>query len=96
MKTWGSVWALAAQTEVGDQLPILLDIFALQVAQQTTALPDLEQQATAAVMVFFMNLEVLGQLIDRVREDRDLDLGRTGIVGSTTVFAGDLRLLFFG
>uniref|UniRef100_E6Q6J7 Uncharacterized protein n=1 Tax=mine drainage metagenome TaxID=410659 RepID=E6Q6J7_9ZZZZ len=42
MKTWRWVRALAAQAEVGDQLPILLDILALQIAQQATALPDLQ------------------------------------------------------
>uniref|UniRef100_E6PD27 Uncharacterized protein n=1 Tax=mine drainage metagenome TaxID=410659 RepID=E6PD27_9ZZZZ len=42
METWRPVAGLAAQSEVGDQLPILLDIFALQIAQQATALPDLQ------------------------------------------------------
>src|SRR5580704_4663694 len=47
-------------------------------------------------MIFLVNLEVLGELIDRRGERRDLNFGRAGIVRSAAVRSGNLRLLFFG
>src|SRR3546814_15383341 len=40
---------------------------------------DLHQKAAAAVVVLVVRLEVIGQRIDAVGQDRDLDFRRTGI-----------------
>src|SRR5271165_2345355 len=87
---------LAAQAEVGDQFAVALEIFALQVTEQTPALADLHEQAAAAVVILLVDLQVLGQLVDRGGEDRDLDVGGTGIVRTASVLAGDLGFRFFG
>ena len=87
---------LAAQAEVGDELAVALEIFVLKIAQQAPALSDLHQQAAAAVVVLLVDLQMLGQLVDRRGEDGDLNVGRTGVVGAAAEFGRDLRLLFFG
>ena len=43
------------------------------------------------MIVFHMSFEVVGQGIDPLRQDRDLDLGRTGVA-----FLGGIRLDDFG
>ena len=52
------------------------------------------QHAAAAVVVLVVSLEVLGQRVDAIGKDRDLNLGRTGVtlVGLVLV---DNELFFF-
>src|SRR5271156_6354383 len=87
---------LAAQTEIGDEFAIPLQIFFLQVPEQTPALTDLDEQAAAAVVILLVDLEVLGELVDRSGQDRDLDVCGSGISRRARVFGRDLGLLFFG
>src|ERR1700735_1126318 len=42
-----------------------------------------------------MDLQMLGEHVDRCGEDCDLHLGRTGVVGPAAVFGGDLGFAFF-
>jgi len=58
-----------------DELAVALDIFALEIAQKAPALSDLHEQAAAAVVVLLVNLQMLGQLVDRRGEDGDLNVG---------------------
>ena len=37
------------------------------------------QQPAPRVVILHVRLEVLGELVDAAREDRDLDLGRAGV-----------------
>ena len=60
------------------------------------ALADLHEQTAAAMVILLVDLQMLGQLVDRRREDRDLNVGRTGIDGSAAILGRDLRFLFFG
>jgi hypothetical protein len=82
--------ASATQTEGGDECAVALYIDAAQVVQQTTATADEHQQATAAVVVLLVHLEVLREVCDAVGEERDLHLGRTGVGGSFAVFGDDV------
>ena len=66
---------LAAQAEVGDEFAVALEIFVLQITQKAPALTDLHEQTAAAVVILLVNLQVLGQLVDRRSEDRDLHVG---------------------
>src|ERR1700723_2790645 len=66
---------LAAQAEVGDELAVALEVFVLEIAQKAPALSDLHEQAAAAVMILLVDLQMLGQLVDRRSEDRDLHVG---------------------
>jgi len=73
---------------------IPFEIFAFEVCQQTATLADHPEQALPGVMVFLVDPEVFGEVLDGPREKRDLNLGRSRIriVGPE---AGDGLGLFF-
>ena len=70
---------LSAETEFRDQRPIPLDVVAPEVIQQTTALTDEHQQTSTAVMILLMDLQVLREMVDAPREERNLHLRRAGV-----------------
>ena len=70
---------LLAQVVGGDGGAVTLDVLPLQIGQQTAALADHLQQATLAVLVIAMDLQMLIQLVDAGGQNGDLDLGRTGV-----------------
>jgi hypothetical protein len=70
---------LSAQAELIDYLVILLDIAPLEVIKQLAPPRDHLEQADARIIVLFMDLEMLGQLVDPLREQRYLHLRRTGV-----------------
>src|SRR5215207_8594145 len=82
----------AAQAETLDDRAVALDLGLLQVVQQPAALTHQQQQATTAVVVVLVLLEVLGEVGDAVAEQRDLDLGGTGVALGRGVLGDDLLL----
>ena len=70
----------------------MLDVVLGDVVQQTPALADHEQEAAAAVMVALVVLEMLGEVGDALREQRDLHVGRTGVSRCGRVVIDDLLL----
>src|SRR4030095_15212199 len=72
---------LLPNTEPLDQLGVAIRIFALQVVQQASPLTDQLQKAAARVMILRVGLEMLGQVIDALAQERDLYLGGSGIGG---------------
>ena len=73
----GSV--LPAETQFRDQRPVPLDVVALEVAQQPTALTDKHQETSTAVMILLVDLQVLREMVDAPREERYLHLRRASI-----------------
>src|ERR1041384_2547796 len=71
--------ASRAQPQRVDQLLVAVEALALQVIEERTALADHLEQAAPAVVVLVVLLAVLGQVRDPLREQRDLDLGRSGV-----------------
>ena len=62
-------WSLAfvfllAKTQTSYYLMVSLDIRALQIIQQTATLGDHLEQAAPRVVVFFVDFEVVGKLVD--------------------------------
>ena len=82
----------AAQAETLDDRPVAVDLRLVEVVEQPTALADQQQQAAPAVVVVLVLLEVLGEVLDAVAEQRDLHLGRTGVTLGRRVFGDDLAL----
>src|SRR5688572_5431278 len=82
----------AAQTETLDELAVARDVDIGEVAEQTTTLTDEEEQATTRVVVVLVLLQVLGEVLDSLREERDLDLGGSSVTGVRRVLFDD-RLL---
>src|ERR1700730_10571016 len=70
---------LSPDAQLRDQRSITLDVVAAQVVQQATALADEKKKAAPRVVVLLVRLQVLSELPDALREDRDLNLGRARI-----------------
>src|SRR6187200_1762630 len=87
---------LAPETELLDEGPIALEVLALQVVEEPPPAADELQQPAPRVVVLRVRPEVLRQLVDAAREHRDLDLGRTGVLGVRPVLRDQLLLGFLG
>ena len=85
---------LFADAELFNNHAVARDILLHQVIQQIAAMADHFQQAAAGVMVLLVHLQVLGQVVDPLGEDGDLDLGRTGVPLMRRIFL-DNRGFFF-
>src|SRR5215208_6192804 len=85
-------WMLLAKSELRDEVGVALLVLAAEIIQQRTTLVHQHQKAAARMVVLRVRLEMLGQVLNSLREDRDLDLGRPGVLGRTLMFL-DKRLL---
>src|SRR4051812_37783747 len=88
--------ALAAQAKLADQRAVALEIVLLQVVQETAATTDQHQQAAARVVVMLVLAQVLRQVVDAMRQQRNLDLGLPGVVLVLAELRDDLALLLCG
>src|SRR5688500_5440349 len=64
---------LMTKTQIVDQRAISLQIRLLEVVQQTAALADHHQQPATAVVILLVRAEVIGELVDPLRQQSDLD-----------------------
>jgi len=64
---------LATNAESADQSAVALHVAFLHVVQQSTALTDELHESPARVVIAFVDLEVLGEVRDSSRQQRDLD-----------------------
>src|SRR6516162_7747428 len=71
--------SLAAQAKALDQLPVALLILLLQIVQQPAPLADHHQQAAAGMEILLVRLEMIGQVLDALGQQRHLNLRRTRI-----------------
>jgi hypothetical protein len=83
---------LLTDSEPLDQPVIPIGILALQIVEQAPAPGDELQETAAGVVVLRVRLEMVGQVSDPVRQERDLDFGgtRIGIVRAKALH--DVRL----
>ena len=74
-------WAapLAAQAVGGDDRAVPLHVVVLDVVEQVAATTDQHQQATPAVVVLLVHLQMLIEVVDALREKGDLHLGGPGV-----------------
>ena len=70
---------LPTQAVGGDDRPVPLDVVLLDVVEQVAAATDQHQQASPAVVVLLVHLEVLVEVVDALGEKRDLHLGGPGV-----------------
>src|SRR5262245_28248282 len=87
---------LLADLQPGNQIDVAGRIPATDIVQQSSPPADQHQQATPAGMVLDVLLQVIGQLVDSLRQNGDLHIGRTGVSLRTTVILNELRLPIFG
>lgn len=71
---------LLSDTEAVDQRPVPLFALAAQVVEHPSPLTDELEQTPARVVILDMGLEVLGQVGDPLRKERDLHLGRARVL----------------
>src|ERR1051325_7840898 len=76
--------------ELLDQRAIFVHVLLSKVVQQAAALTDHLQEATAAVVVLRVLLEVRRERVDVRCQDRDLDFGAAAIVGGLSVLRSSL------
>src|SRR6056297_1084208 len=70
---------LFAQTQLLDQCVVSLHIFLLEIGEQIAALIHHHQQTTTRMVVLVVGLEVFGEVLDALCQDRDLDFGAARI-----------------
>lgn len=73
------------ETKVRDDLAVAFEVCALEIVEQTATPSDHLQQSTTAVMVLRVSAEVIGQVVDVLGENRNLNLGRARIGGVRAV-----------
>jgi hypothetical protein len=85
---------LVAQLELlrNRLIPIHIDI--LQIIEQTAPLTDHHQQPPSGAMVFLVLLQMFGQMIDSLCQQRNLDVSRTCIFFVQLKIAYCLRFCF--
>lgn len=74
-----SLYILLSDSELSYKGAVALDILLLKVPEQIAPVSDHLQKAAAAVMIVFMDLEMLGEIVYPLCQDGDLHLRRTGV-----------------
>jgi hypothetical protein len=70
---------LVPQSEFLDDRAVAVDIRPLHVIEQAATLSDHPEEPTATVMILFVGAEVVGQIVDAIREERDLNASRPAV-----------------
>ena len=65
--------SLLSDVQPLDEIGVPLRILGLEVVEQPAAAPDEHQQPAARVMILCVRLEVLGEVVDALAQDGDLD-----------------------
>ena len=71
--------SLLSDVQLLDDRTIALNVNLLQITQQVSSVTNHLGQTATAVVVVGVALEVLGQVVDAVGQNSDLNLGRTGV-----------------
>jgi len=70
---------LVAQLELLGNGLVTADVLALQIFEQAAALTNHHQQPATGAVILLVGLQMFRQMVDPLREQRDLDVGRTGV-----------------
>src|SRR5829696_4102854 len=84
---------LAAESERADDGPIASGVLLHEIREKSSALTHELEEAAARVVVLREAAEVLGEIADPLRQERDLDLRRPGVAVLDGVLGDDLLLL---
>ena len=85
--------SLLSDVQLLDDRTIALNVNLLQITQQVSSVTNHLGQTATAVVVVGVALEVLGQVVDAVGQNSDLNLGRTGVAFVDRILLNDC--LFF-
>lgn len=70
---------LFAEAEASDYFAVAVDVAVVEIAELTPPLANKLEEATTRVIVVLVRLQVRGEVLDALREDRHLDLRGAGI-----------------
>jgi hypothetical protein len=70
---------LIPEAQILDDLPVIVDIRALQVIEKAAALSDHLEEPTPPMMILLVGAKVVRQIIDALREQRDLNASRSTV-----------------
>src|ERR1043166_6933652 len=70
---------LVPEAQFLDDLPVSVDIRTLQVVQETATTSDHLEEPTTTVVVLLVESEVIGQIVDPLGEQGDLNAGRSTV-----------------
>ena len=87
---------VVADAEALDEVTVVLDVVLLDVGEETTTLADQHEEAATGVEVLLVGLHVLGELLDALGEDGNLNLGVTSVDGGVAKLSGELGLALLG
>src|SRR5262249_45962385 len=79
-----------------DQRQVTRLVLPLEIIEKRTARRDHFQQAPARMIVLHVVLEMVCEVVDAFREDRNLNLGRAGIAGFFGIGFDDFRFALGG
>jgi hypothetical protein len=66
---------------------VSLDVIFLDVVEQASAPPNQHEQPSAGMVVLFVDLQMLGQILNAMGEQSNLDFGAAGV--------GIMQFIFF-
>src|SRR6476646_1572276 len=78
-----------AEAQPLDDRSIAADVRLGEIVEEPAPLADEKKQTTTAVVVVFVDLEMLSEVTDALREQRDLDLGRAGVAVGRAILGND-------
>ena len=81
-KGWGSVvelLPLAAKIQLLNDGLVTFEVFAFQVIEQLSSFRRHHEQAPSGMEILSVGLQVLGQVVDPLRQQRNLDIRRTSV-----------------
>lgn len=87
------VTSLPTETVGGDDRSVPLHVVVPDVVEEATTATYQLEQATTAVVVLLVDLEVLVEVVDPLGQQRNLHLGRAGVGVVKTVLRDDAGLL---
>ena len=71
---------LVAQLELLGDCRVPFHVRVMKIIQQAAALADHHQQPATRAVVFFVALQMFGQMVDTLGEQRDLHVRGTGVL----------------
>src|SRR5687768_2329689 len=87
---------LLTDAETADKLGVAVRVLAFEVIEQSPSLANQLQKAAARVVVLCVNLEMLGEIVDALAEERDLNFRGSRVAVVCAVRADDSSLAIFG
>ncbi len=91
-----SLLTLLSEVQLLDDCTIAVDVNLLQITEEITSVTDHLQKTAAAVVVLHVGLQVLGQVVDAVGQNSDLNFGGTGVTLVDGILGNDCLLFSVG